>query len=139
VWEEPFGMVMIEAMALGCPVISFARGAAPEIIVHRKTGFLVNNVNEMVRFMPRIAEIDREATRLYVERNFSAGVMVKKYVKIYNEVIKTAKEVPTRPFSDVVLTKPIKPVEAVPPAVKKGVPAQVAQVARVGAEANNMY
>jgi glycosyltransferase involved in cell wall biosynthesis len=138
VWEEPFGMVMIEAMALGCPVISFARGAASEIIVHRKTGFLVNNVNEMVRFIPRIAEIDREATRLHVERNFSAGVMAEKYTRIYNRVIKTAKGVPTRPFSDVVLTKPIKPIEAVPPAVKKVVPAQASQVARVVAEANNM-
>ena len=138
VWEEPFGMVMIEAMALGCPVISFARGAAPEIIVHRKTGFLVNNVNEMVRFMSRISEIDREATRLYVERNFSAGVMVKKYIKIYNEVIKTAKEAPTRPFADTMQTKQIKPIEAVPPAVKKVVPAQAAQAARVVAEANNV-
>lgn len=137
-WEEPFGMVMIEAMAQGCPVISFARGAAPEIIVHRKTGFLVNNVNEMVRFIPRIAEIDREATRLHVERNFSAGVMAEKYTRIYNRVIKTTKEVPTRPFSDAMLTKPIKPIEAVPPAVKKVVPAQAAQAARVVAEANNM-
>src|SRR3989454_2587479 len=74
-WEEPFGMVMIEAMALGCPVISFARGAASEIVVHRKTGFLVQNVNEMVRFIPRIDEIDREVVRQYVERNFSVRVM----------------------------------------------------------------
>ncbi|HET8842445.1 MAG TPA: glycosyltransferase family 4 protein, partial [Ktedonobacteraceae bacterium] len=48
-WEEPFGMVMIEAMAMGCPVISFARGAAPEIVVDGETGFLVNNVEEMVQ------------------------------------------------------------------------------------------
>src|SRR5213075_1295384 len=82
-WEEPFGMVMIEAMALGCPVISFARGAASELIVHRKTGFLVHDVHEMVRFIPRIDEIDRDATRAYVERNFSARVMAEKYVKIY--------------------------------------------------------
>src|SRR6266567_3974334 len=58
-WEEPFGMVMIEAMAVGCPVIAFARGAAPEIVAHRRSGFLVQNVNEMVRFIPRIDEIDR--------------------------------------------------------------------------------
>lgn len=135
VWEEPFGMVMIEAMSLGCPVISFARGAASEIIVHRKTGFLVNNVNEMVRFIPRITEIDREATRLHVERNFSARMMAEKYLKIYNQVIKTAKGVPAHPFSDVVLSKQIKPIEFVPPAVKKVVPAQTA---RVVAEANNV-
>src|SRR5205807_9181027 len=81
-WEEPFGMVMIEAMALGCPVISFARGAASELIVHRKTGFLVHDVHEMVRFIPRIDEIDRDATRAYVERNFSARVMAEKYAEI---------------------------------------------------------
>src|SRR5207248_8999204 len=86
-WEEPFGMVMIEAMALGCPVISFARGAAPEIVVHRKTGFLVHDVAEMVRFIPRIDEIDRNVTRMHVERNYSSRVMSEKYVKDYKNVI----------------------------------------------------
>jgi glycosyltransferase involved in cell wall biosynthesis len=46
-WEEPFGMAMIEAMVLGCPVISFARGAVTELIVHGRTGFLVHDVDEM--------------------------------------------------------------------------------------------
>ncbi len=87
VWEEPFGMVMIEAMALGCPVIAFARGAAPEIIVHRKTGFLVHDVDEMVKFIACIDEIDRAATRKHVERNFSVRVMAEKYEKIYRKVI----------------------------------------------------
>ena len=86
-WEEPFGMVMIEAMALGCPVISFARGAAPEIVVHGETGFLVRNVDEMVQAIPQIEEIDREVTRLHVERNFSAGVMAEKYLQVYQKVI----------------------------------------------------
>ena len=135
-WEEPFGMVMIEAMALGCPVISFTRGAAPELIAHRKTGFLVKNVDEMVRFIPRIDEIDREATRQYVERNFSVRVMANKYMKIYNQVIKTAKGVPARPFSDVVLSKSTTKIKAKPRSIKKVVPAQVAPVARVGLEAN---
>jgi hypothetical protein len=86
-WEEPFGMVMIEAMALGCPVVAFARGAAPEIIVHRKTGFLVQNVAEMVQFIPRIGELDRTVVRAHVERNFSAQAMAQKYVKLYKKVI----------------------------------------------------
>lgn len=100
-WEEPFGMVMIEAMALGCPVISFARGAAPEIVVHRKTGFLVHDVAEMVRFIPRIDEIDRNVTRMHVERNFSARAMAEKYVKIYKNVIKLAKGSTTPSLSKV--------------------------------------
>jgi glycosyltransferase involved in cell wall biosynthesis len=90
-WEEPFGMVMIEAMALGCPVISFARGAAPEIVIHRKTGFLVHDVAEMVRFTPRIDEISRETTRMYIEQHFSARVMAEKYIKYYRKVIAASK------------------------------------------------
>ncbi|GCE12986.1 glycosyltransferase family 4 protein [Tengunoibacter tsumagoiensis] len=86
-WEEPFGMVMIEAMAVGCPVISFARGAAPEIIMHRKSGFLVHDVEEMIRFIPRLAEIDRRAVRAYVEQNFSVRAMADKYTRAYKKVI----------------------------------------------------
>jgi glycosyltransferase involved in cell wall biosynthesis len=88
-WEEPFGMVMIEAMALGCPVISFDRGAAPEIVVHGETGFLVHTAAEMVQFIPRIDQIDREALRIYVEQHYSAQVMAENYVKIYEKLIRT--------------------------------------------------
>src|SRR6266487_21385 len=91
-WEEPFGMVMIEAMALGCPVISFARGAAPEIVVDGETGFLVRDVDEMVSYIPRIDEIDRDVTRLHVERNFSVHVMTERYLQIYRKVIKMSRE-----------------------------------------------
>jgi len=91
-WEEPFGMVMIEAMALGCPVISFARGAAPEIVVNGETGFLVRDVDEMVSYIPRIDEIDRDVTRLHVERNFSVHVMTERYLQIYRKVIKMSRE-----------------------------------------------
>ncbi|MBV9230247.1 MAG: glycosyltransferase family 4 protein [Chloroflexi bacterium] len=86
-WEEPFGMVMIEAMALGCPVISFERGAAPEIVVHGKNGFLVHDVAEMVQYIPRIDEIDRDALRPYVEQKFSARVMTEIYIEVYEKVI----------------------------------------------------
>jgi glycosyltransferase involved in cell wall biosynthesis len=90
-WEEPFGMVMIEAMALGCPVISFARGAAPEIVQHGRTGFLVQGVDEMVQFIPRIDEIDRETARLHVERHFSAHAMAEKYAQVYENVMEKSK------------------------------------------------
>ncbi len=66
-WEEPFGMVMIEAMALGCPVISFERGAATEVIAQGQSGFLVQNVDEMVEQIGRIDELDREAVREHVD------------------------------------------------------------------------
>jgi glycosyltransferase involved in cell wall biosynthesis len=92
--EEPFGLVMIEAMALGCPVIAFARGAAPELIIHGKTGFLAQNIDEIVYFISRIDEIDRDLTRRHVQNNFSACAMAKKYVKIYEKVIQIDKESP---------------------------------------------
>ena len=81
-------MVMVEAMALGCPVISFARGAAPEIVENGKTGFLVKNLDEMVQSLSGIDEIDREEIRLYVERNFSAQVMAEKYIRVYKKVMR---------------------------------------------------
>jgi glycosyltransferase involved in cell wall biosynthesis len=80
-------MVMIEAMALGCPVISFARGAAPELIVHGETGFLVHTVDEMVQCIPRLAQIDRQSIRTYVERNFSARTMANNYAKVYQRLL----------------------------------------------------
>lgn len=133
-WEEPFGMVMIEAMALGCPVISFARGAAPEIVVHRKTGFLVHDVDEMVRFIPRIGEIDREATRQYIENHFSSRAMVEKYMKVYKKVITATKGTPARSFpSPAIVTKTIGNSERTTldtPVFRKALPAPVAPLAR---------
>jgi glycosyltransferase involved in cell wall biosynthesis len=90
-WEEPFGMVMIESMAMGCPVISFARGAASEIIVNDETGFLVDTVDEMASAIAKIDKIDRVAIRKYVEQNFSSQAMAKNYIEIYKKIIKKHK------------------------------------------------
>ncbi len=92
-WEEPFGMVMIEAMALGCPVISFERGAASELIVDGETGFLVHNVEEMVLAIPRLTSLDRNAIHEHVNHNFSARVMALKYIKMYYKVRSTSKTI----------------------------------------------
>ncbi len=86
-WEEPFGMVMIEAMAVGCPVIAFQRGAAPEIVVHGTSGFLVQNVDEMVYYIAHLDEFERTRVSAHVEQNFTARVMAQKYVKVYKQVI----------------------------------------------------
>jgi glycosyltransferase involved in cell wall biosynthesis len=85
-WEEPFGMVMIEAMALGCPVISFERGAASEVVAPGKSGFLVQHLDEMVEAMGRIDEFDRETVREHVEQHFSARIMARRYTEIYQKV-----------------------------------------------------
>ena len=86
-WEEPFGMVMIEAMALGCPVISFSRGAAPEIVIQGKSGFLVDTIEEMVERIPHIGEFDRAAVRHYALQNFSVKAMAEQYLHVYQKVI----------------------------------------------------
>ncbi|HEX4206702.1 MAG TPA: glycosyltransferase family 4 protein [Ktedonobacteraceae bacterium] len=98
-WEEPFGMVMIEAMASGCPVIAFARGAAPEIVVHGQSGFLVHDVDQMVRYIQRIDELDRKIVRAHAERKFSVQAMTEKYTALYKKVIAAKYRVVTRNMS----------------------------------------
>ena len=89
-WEEPFGMVMIEAMALGCPVIAFDRGAAPEIVAHGRSGFLVEGVNEMVDCIARIDELDRLAVHTHAAHHFTSRVMAEKYTRVYQKTIEDA-------------------------------------------------
>lgn len=86
-WEEPFGVEMIKAMAMGCPVISFATGTATEIIAHGRTGFLAHNVAEMTHYMNCITQIDRRLVHEHAERYFSARVMAEKYLAVYDNVI----------------------------------------------------
>ena len=89
-WKEPFGMVVIEAMAVGCPVISFAQGAIPELVEHGKSGFLVHDLDEMIHCIGKIGSLDRKAIRAYVEKNFSVKVMTEKYTKAYRKEIKSS-------------------------------------------------
>jgi len=89
-WEEPFGLVMTEAMACGTPVIAFARGAAPELVVDGETGFLVNDVDEMVAAADRIDSIDPRRCREHVEANFDVPVMVDAYLRLYKQILGAA-------------------------------------------------
>ncbi|MBA2393597.1 MAG: glycosyltransferase family 4 protein [Ktedonobacteraceae bacterium] len=91
-WEEPFGMVMLEAMAVGCPVITFARGAAQEVVCHKKSGFLVHDANEMAQFIPRVRELDRATVRAYAEQHFSVCAMANKYQRVYKKVIASSRQ-----------------------------------------------
>ena len=69
-WAEPFGMVMVEAMACGTPVIAFPEGSAPEVVIDGETGFLVDDEDEMARAVERLDEIDRERCRESVRERF---------------------------------------------------------------------
>lgn len=82
-WEEPFGMVIVESMAVGTPVISFDRGAASEVIKNNKTGFLVKNKSEMIKAIAKISKIDRRVCRQHVEEQFSPKSAALGYLKLY--------------------------------------------------------
>jgi glycosyltransferase involved in cell wall biosynthesis len=86
-WPEPFGLVMIESMACGTPVLAMALGAAPEVVVDGKTGFLTDTVEEMVEAVKRIDEIEPEACRDHVAEHFSADAMVDKTERILKQVV----------------------------------------------------
>lgn len=86
-WPEPFGLVMIEAMATGTPVIGFAEGSVPEIIKDGETGFVVNTLEEMVSKVNNLGEIDRKKCRERVEKHFSLERMIDKYESAYRAVL----------------------------------------------------
>lgn len=87
-WEEPFGMVMIEAMACGTPVITFDRGAAREVVEEGVSGFIVQNTEEMIARMPEIEKLDRTNVKQYVEKKFSIGKSAESLEKLMLKEIK---------------------------------------------------
>lgn len=86
-WEEPFGLVTVEAMACGTPVITFGRGAAPELVVDGETGFIVNDVDGMARRIGDLHSIQPARCRQHVEDNFDTHVMVSGYLRLYQSLL----------------------------------------------------
>ncbi|KKB64741.1 glycosyl transferase [Robbsia andropogonis] len=87
-WPEPFGLVMIEAMACGTPVIAFNRGSVPEVIDHGVTGFIVEDIYGAVAAVDRLKELPRRAIRERFEERFTADTMASNYVEVYERLIK---------------------------------------------------
>ncbi|HTM11036.1 MAG TPA: glycosyltransferase, partial [Verrucomicrobiae bacterium] len=85
-WPEPFGLVMIEALACGTPTIAFRCGSVPEIIDDGVTGFIVDSVEEAIESLKRIPKLSREKCRQVFEERFSASRMVKDYLSIYARI-----------------------------------------------------
>jgi glycosyltransferase involved in cell wall biosynthesis len=90
-WPEPFGLVMIEAMACGTPVIAFRRGSVPEIIDEGITGFVVENEAEALNAIGRIGQLDRHKIRETFERRFTARRMAEDYVRCYRNLIENSR------------------------------------------------
>jgi len=96
-WPEPFGLVMMESLAAGTPVIAYPFGSVPEIIQDGENGRLVDNVHDAVIAVKRISEISRRQCRLDFERRFSLQAMTGNYLQAYGEILTESDEV-MRPF-----------------------------------------
>lgn len=86
-WPEPFGLVMIESLAAGTPVIAMRNGAVPEVIEDGCTGFIVDNIDEMAHAVEKVSQIKPAACRCAVEEKFGADRMVDEYVKTYENIL----------------------------------------------------
>jgi glycosyltransferase involved in cell wall biosynthesis len=86
-WPEPFGLVMIEAMACGTPVLAFRHGSVSEIVDQGITGAIVDTMDEAVMMLPRVIELDRRAIRRRFEQRFSSVLIAKDYVAVYRSLL----------------------------------------------------
>jgi glycosyltransferase involved in cell wall biosynthesis len=86
-WAEPFGLVMVEALACGTPVLSFPEGAAPEIVEDGKTGFLCHDLDEMATRIGQVDQLDRAACRAAVEDYFCTSRMVAEHLDLFEEML----------------------------------------------------
>lgn len=97
-WPEPFGLVMIEAMAAGTPVIAWKNGSTPEIIDHGRSGFLVDSIDDAVEAVRRCATLPRKGVRDCFQRRFTARHMAQAYLDLFDSAIRAREEAECAPF-----------------------------------------
>jgi glycosyltransferase involved in cell wall biosynthesis len=90
-WDEPFGIVMAEALACGTPVLGLARGAVPEVVEHGVTGFVEHDIDGLVAAVERVPSLDRDACRRRAELLYSDTAVVNGYLSTYHELIADAR------------------------------------------------
>jgi glycosyltransferase involved in cell wall biosynthesis len=88
-WPEPFGLVMIEAMACGTPVVAFEHGSVPEVLEDGVTGYIVNDMPAAIEAARQASSLDRRRIRETFERKFSARRMADDYLALYRELMET--------------------------------------------------
>ena len=86
-WGEPFGLVLIESMACGTPVLAFNKGSVPEIVIHGKTGFVLDSMQDMLEASKVISNISPRDCRRHIKDNFSIASMAGKYAELYQQII----------------------------------------------------
>ena len=116
-WPEPFGLVMIEAMATGTPVIAWRKGSVPKVIDEGVTGFVVNSIEGAVRAVGQIGALDRTAVRRQFEARFTSSQMASQYLAVYKELVvgsargKLVKSVPVAISMPAVDDHPLQPLQ----------------------------
>ena len=90
-WDEPFGIVMAEALACGTPVIGFSRGALPEIVTHGVTGACCSTIEEIIDATLNFQSFSRQECRKAAETRFSSDRIVDEYVDYYEEILSSAR------------------------------------------------
>src|SRR5690606_32407033 len=93
-WPEPFGLVMIESLACGTPVVAFNHGSVPEVLEHGKTAFIVDHLDDAIHAVRQLDQLDRVACRQEFERLFSVAAMADKYEQAYAPVSAARRDAP---------------------------------------------
>lgn len=88
-WPEPFGLVMIESLACGTPVVAWRNGSVPEVIEDGVTGFVVDSVDDAVEAVKRVAWLDRPMCRKAFEQRFDSARMAREYVHVYRRLVQS--------------------------------------------------
>lgn len=91
-WREPFGLVMIESMACGTPIVGMRMGSVPEVIAHGESGMVCDSYEEMAQVIGQVLELDRSKCREHVQNKFSVTQMVNGYEAIYEKIVKDRTE-----------------------------------------------
>jgi glycosyltransferase involved in cell wall biosynthesis len=95
-WPEPFGLVFIEALACGTPILAYRRGSVPEIIDDGQTGFICDTVDQMVNVVSRVSTLDRKHCRQVFEKRFTLKRMVQDYLAAYETLVDQPAEMSDR-------------------------------------------